>query len=194
MRSLSIAAFLFLIAGVSHADTPDVLRLLKRDLGQSIEVVSKREIRYCPDNTCEIIKSQKPTNLLPEFLYLYLFHESGYVELGKSFNDQKPFREAAVESPKYLKWLKSFAQPQRKPPSAFFKACVQAWASNRVLVGTTKAISVTGAVKMRTSAKSSNTAVKALPSVAGTRRKRRAPYLKRYAAIDHPVAYDADNQ
>lgn len=121
MRSLSIAAFLFLVAGFSHADTPDVLRLLKRDLGQSIEVVSKHEIRYCPDNTCEIIKSNKTTNLLPEFLYLYLFHESGYIELGKSFNDQKPFREAAVEEPQVRKMVEKFCPTTEKAPKCILQ-------------------------------------------------------------------------
>ncbi len=35
--------------------------------------------------------------------------------------------------------------------------------------------------------KASNIAVKALPSVAGTRRKRRAPYLKRYVSKVSPA-------
>jgi hypothetical protein len=121
VRALSIAVFYFFVAGFAHADAIDSLALLKRDLGQSIEVVSKHEIRYCPDNTCEIIKSQKPTNLLPAFLYLYLFHESGYVELGKSFNDQKPFREAAAEEPQVRKSVERFCPSAEKTPKCILQ-------------------------------------------------------------------------
>ena len=121
MRSLSIAIFLFLAAGLAHADTPDVLLLLKRDLGESIEVVSKHEIRYCPDNTCDIIKSKKNTDLLSEFLYLYLFHESGYIYLGTSFDNQKPFRVAAVEEPQVRKRVEKFCSATEKTPKCILQ-------------------------------------------------------------------------
>jgi len=120
MRSLTIAISLFLAAGLAHAETPDVLRLLKRDLGDSIEVVSKNEIRYCPDNTCDIIKSKTSTNLLPEFLYLYLFHESGYTYLGTSFDNQKPFR-AAVEEPQVRKKVEKFCGAAEKTPKCILQ-------------------------------------------------------------------------
>lgn len=121
MRTLFVAVFSFFIVGLAQADAADPLQLLKRDLGQSIEVVSKHEIRYCPDNTCEIIKSKKPTNLLPAFLYLYLFHESGYAELGKSFNSQKPFRKAAVEEPQVRKAVESFCPAAEKTPKCILQ-------------------------------------------------------------------------
>lgn len=121
MRSLFITLFLFVSAGISHADGIDVLGLLERDLGESIEVVSKHEIRYCPDSTCDIIKSSKTTNLLPEFLYLYLFHESGYRYLRESFDNQKPFREAAVEEPQVRKAVEKFCPTAEKTPKCILQ-------------------------------------------------------------------------
>ena len=115
MRSFAFAAILVFTFEFAHADGV-ALQLLQRDLGNSIEVVSKNEIRYCPDNTCEIIKSKKPDNFLPVFLYLYLFHESGYVELGKSYNGKKPFRESAIEESDIRNNASSFCANTHKSP------------------------------------------------------------------------------
>lgn len=120
MRSLVIASLLFVLCGPTHAEALDVLGLLKRDLGRTIEVISKQEIRYCPDNTCEIIKATK-TKHLPEFLYLFLFHESDYIYLGESFDGQKPFRVAAVEEPKVRKLVESYCPSAAKTPKCILK-------------------------------------------------------------------------
>lgn len=114
MRLVTFAILYLFATGFAHAGNTGALSLLKRDLGQSIEVISKREIRYCPDNTCDIIKAKKATNLLPEFLYLYLFHESDYPELGKSFNDKKPFRDTAAEEPEIRMKVAAFCPNQQK--------------------------------------------------------------------------------
>jgi hypothetical protein len=116
MRSLLAALALILTTGFAQGEGLNVLHLLKRDLGNSIEVVSSREIRYCPDNTCEIVKAKRQVKLLPEFLYLSLFHESGYVELGKSFDGRKPFREAAIEESEVRKKVAMFCPDTDKSP------------------------------------------------------------------------------
>lgn len=116
MRSLLTTLALILVTGFAQAEGLDVIHLLKRDLGNSIEVVSSREIRYCPDNTCEIVKAKRQLKLLPEFLYLSLFHESGYVELGKPSDVRKPFREAAIEEPEVRKKVAILCPDTDKSP------------------------------------------------------------------------------
>ncbi len=113
--TLLLILFLF-ASGFAYANDLDTLQLLKRDLGERVEVVSKREIRYCSDNTCEVIKSKEPSDLLPEFLYLYLFYESQYVELGKSHGGEKPFRETAIEEPDVWKKVEMFCPGTKKSP------------------------------------------------------------------------------
>jgi hypothetical protein len=104
---------LCLLAGSARAAAPDALGLLKLYLGSSIKVVSKKEIRYCPDNTCDIfrLKDAKGADQLPSFVYLYLFHKSDYVYLKKSFGGSAPFREVAKDQePVIRKQLVSFCK------------------------------------------------------------------------------------
>jgi hypothetical protein len=116
MRSLFITLTLALATGLAQAEDLNVLHLLERDLGESIEVVSTREIRYCPDNTCEIVKAKRQAKLLPEFLYLSLFHESTYVELSKSYDGRKPFRETAIEEAEVRRKVAMFCPESEKSP------------------------------------------------------------------------------
>lgn len=116
MHPTLLIILFFFVSGFAYANDSDTLRLLKRDLGERVEVVSKREIRYCPDNACEVIKSKEPSNLLPEFFYLYLFYESQYVELEKSYGGEKSFRETAIEEPDVRKKVEMFCPGTKKSP------------------------------------------------------------------------------
>jgi len=99
MNNLSIFIMLALLALNSSANELNALDLLKKHLGDSIEVKSQNEIWYCPDNTCEIYKSKIPSEYFPHFVYLNLFHNPSYIYLNQSFNGSVPFVKAAVEEP-----------------------------------------------------------------------------------------------
>lgn len=100
MRSIFTLLAVFVISGPIFAAGPDALTLLKRDLGAAIEVISVGEIRYCPDNTCEVFRMQaaQKTSLLPSFVFLYLFHQSSYVYLKKSIEGARPFVQTAADN------------------------------------------------------------------------------------------------
>jgi hypothetical protein len=96
-RSLIIALCLSLTWAVASAEEPQVLPLLKQHLGSAIEVVSAEDLRYCPDNTCDIFRASSKAGraLLPSFVFLYLFHVSDYIYLDESFGKDVAFRKAA---------------------------------------------------------------------------------------------------
>ncbi len=83
---IAFIAMLVLSSSIK-AEALDTLAILKRNLGAAIEVISEREIRYCPDNTCEVFKMQRSQNssYLPSFVFLHLFHRSGYIYLKRGF-------------------------------------------------------------------------------------------------------------
>lgn len=106
--------------GCTKATEFDAFALLERDLGKTIQVISKSEIRYCPDNTCEIyrIKESKDVSYLPSFLYLYLFHQSEYIYLKESDAGSRPFRERAKNSEGSVrKHVESFCEEINKTPT-----------------------------------------------------------------------------
>lgn len=108
-----------LLCGSVQAGELDALALLKRDLGATIELISKREIRYCPDNTCNIfrVKDSKHAVLLPGFVYLYLFHQSSYIYLNESIGGSRPFRELAKGTEALVrKQVEGFCRESKKMP------------------------------------------------------------------------------
>jgi hypothetical protein len=50
-------------------------------------------IEFCPDNTCEVIKSPDTNKLkdIKDFTYLYIYYASGLTLLATSTNDNAPF-------------------------------------------------------------------------------------------------------
>jgi hypothetical protein len=56
MKTLITLSLLLSFFSLADAKEIDVLSLLKRDLGETIEVHSDKEIWYCPDNTCAMYK------------------------------------------------------------------------------------------------------------------------------------------
>ena len=100
MRVVILVSLLLMSSAFARAEGIDALFLLKRDLGKTIEVHGDREIWYCPDNTCDLYKIDKPNPDFPAFVYLYLYHESGYIYLKESFDSKHAFRKVATEEPK----------------------------------------------------------------------------------------------
>ncbi len=121
MRYFWVFGLLLCFVASANAAEPDALSLLKRDLGEAIEVHSKNEIRYCPDNTCEIYKAAKPNQDLAAFVYLHLFYESGYYYLSHAVGDKKAFRQSAIEEPKVRAKLASYCPSAAKEPSCVLK-------------------------------------------------------------------------
>jgi len=124
MKTVPILLVALSIVSFAQAADVDPLALLKRDLGDSIEVISGQEIRYCPDNTCDIfrIKDSKQADYLPYFVYLYLFHESGYIYLKEPFAGSRPFREVAkAQEPSVRKKVEDFCKKTPKTPGCILE-------------------------------------------------------------------------
>jgi hypothetical protein len=111
---------MILLVPFAQAAKVDSLGLLKRDLGNTIEIISAREIRYCPDNTCEIyrVKNAKSVTKLPSFVYLHLFHQSDYIYLKEAVESSRSFREIANgDEPSIRKQVEKFCRRIEKTPS-----------------------------------------------------------------------------
>ncbi|MDH2915821.1 MAG: hypothetical protein PXX77_02990 [Gallionella sp.] len=121
LKYLLVFGLLLGLVTSAIAAEPDALALLKRDLGEAIEVHSKSEIRYCPDNTCEIYKATKANQDLAAFVYLHLFYESGYYYLSHTVGDKKAFRQSAIEEPKVRAKVASCCPSAAKEPSCVLK-------------------------------------------------------------------------
>lgn len=103
-----------------HAAEHDALVLLKRDLGKSVVVISKREIRYCPDNTCEIYRIKDPRKSVhfSSFVYLHLFHQGDYIYLKETVGGARPFRELAKDAePAVRKQVETYCKDVTKTPT-----------------------------------------------------------------------------
>jgi len=124
MKTVLILLVVLSIVSFAQAADFDPLVLLKRDLGDSIEIISSQEIRYCPDNTCDIfrIKDSKQADYLPYFVYLYLFHESGYIYLKEPVAGSRPFREVAkVQEPLVRRKVEGFCKKTPKTPACILE-------------------------------------------------------------------------
>jgi len=97
MKSRWLVCALFAYTGFVQASGNGALVSLQQALGKTIVVTSPQEIRYCPDNTCEIfsVKDALASSELPGFVFLYLYHRSTYIYLSKSYDGSAPFRVTA---------------------------------------------------------------------------------------------------
>ncbi len=115
MRYLKLLVLLSLPL-LSYADgSIDAKHLLKRDLGDAIEF-HQSEIQYCPDNTCELFRS-KEQELLPAYVYLYLFHRSGTIYLKQSFGGEQAFVELAKEEPQIRELFSQYCKENSNSPN-----------------------------------------------------------------------------
>jgi len=107
----SIIAILLILSSASfaYARNTDARTLLKKALGDAIEIESDKEIWYCPDNTCEIYSAKESNPDFPAYVYLHLFHKSTYAYLNLSVGDTKSFRAAtAADEPEIRKKLTKY--------------------------------------------------------------------------------------
>ena len=91
--SIIIVSFIFYpVACGGDYNTAAVLEDLMSD--DSFEVINSHEIRFCPDNTCEIFRSGQNTTKqqLFDFIFLYLFHLSEYIYLSDESFGKTPFK------------------------------------------------------------------------------------------------------
>lgn len=109
MKTIIVILVILSSASFTSAGNLDVRELLKRDLGDAIEIESYKEIWYCPDNTCEIYSAKESNPDFPGYVYLHLFHKSTYAYLDLSGGDSKSFRaSAAADEPKIRKTLTKY--------------------------------------------------------------------------------------
>ncbi len=114
MKVVMAICLMLFFSSFAIASNIDSLSLLKRELGDNIEVHSEGEIRYCPDNTCEIFKTKKPTLDLASFVYLYLYHISEYVYLNESIDGLNAFRKNTLEESKIKKSMLNYCVNEKK--------------------------------------------------------------------------------
>lgn len=100
MKKLTIISSLFVImffcVSIVFANDFDSLKTLKILLGDNLtfkETATQKAIEYCPDNTCNLIKTPKsvPTQTLSDFAFLYIFYASGYIYIKKPYDGSVPF-------------------------------------------------------------------------------------------------------
>ena len=111
---------IIILGGIAHSAELDSLALLKRDLGKAIEVISEREIRYCPDNSCAIFRTKNLTKSVhfSSYVYLYLFHQGDYIYLKEMVGDSPPFRQIAKDTePLVGKQVEYFCLETKKTPT-----------------------------------------------------------------------------
>jgi hypothetical protein len=106
----------FIFSSLATAGEFDVSALLKRDLGDQVTFVSSSEIRYCPDNTCDIYKASKRMDLLPTYVYLHVIHASSYTPIYRS-----SFIKAAKESSAILKSSEQYCLTAAKSTECILK-------------------------------------------------------------------------
>lgn len=108
----------------SSVEPIDIYGLLKRDLREEIVMVAENEIRYCPDNTCELYRSQNESILLAAYVYLHIIHSSSYTPIYRN-----NFILAAKEQEAVLKSVESFCSSNIKSVS-----CVLEGISSTIIV------------------------------------------------------------
>jgi len=77
--------------------------MLQRYLGSAISLTTSSAgltIEYCPDNTCDVFRGAPGTSVenLSDFVFVFLYYESGYVYLNESRAEHPAFREAAKDA------------------------------------------------------------------------------------------------
>lgn len=107
MRIALLSILLFSIS--VYAEGLDVSELLKRGLNEQIEFVTDNEIRYCPDNTCDIYIAEKSTEYFGEYVYLHILYESSYNEIYR-----KEFIDSAAEKGKVFDSVKAYCEQPTK--------------------------------------------------------------------------------
>ena len=112
--SIGLATFLTLSFPASAID---VMALLDRDLGGRIKLKAHNEIWFCPDNTCNMYRTSKANADLPTFVYLHLFHESGYIFLDERISGANAFRKLAMEEPQVRNSVSDYCVSSNKTPS-----------------------------------------------------------------------------
>lgn len=128
MKVISAFVAMFVLNSPIKAEALDALIILKRDLGAAIEVISEGEIRYCPDNTCEIFRMQTSRNssYLPSFVFLHLFHQSGYIYLKESIGGSQSFLHlAAGNEPAVRAQVIGFCKERNKTVGCILKGMRQ---------------------------------------------------------------------
>lgn len=71
---------------------------IQKEFPNSLNIVSKSKngfFEFCPDNTCDLLKANKPITIesLSDIGYLYIYYFSDYLELDKWRKREKSFTE-----------------------------------------------------------------------------------------------------
>jgi hypothetical protein len=106
----------------------NALELLKAHLGDAVEVISPRELRYCPDNTCDIfrISREASSGELPSYVFLYLFHVADYAYLDESSPVGVPFRRVAKDDELLIRRsMQSYCRVPDKSPQCILQGMKQ---------------------------------------------------------------------
>ena len=107
---------LIAFSGYSVSGELNTLELLKRDLGTRIDVKSKNEIHFCPDNTCDIYMIENYNANFESYIYLDIYHNSKNIFLTEKYAGKKAFKLLAKEEPIILNNAGKFCQSEPITP------------------------------------------------------------------------------
>jgi len=91
-RILPIVCSLFYL-NLLFAHTIDSEKVLKRELGDSLEFVSNTEVRFCPVHKCDVYKISSPNSDFIHYIFLRLFNQKGYLTISESIHNRRKFNE-----------------------------------------------------------------------------------------------------
>jgi len=116
---ISLAAF-FLSIEV-YAEEINVFEALKSHLGSQITKVSETKIMFCPDQKCEIFRTDEYTKELDDYVYLYLFHTKEYISVYEFLEKKSIFRSKAIEESEIRKANKRYCFNDQNKPLCILK-------------------------------------------------------------------------
>lgn len=115
---------IFLLSTPVSADNLNIESYLNQTLLEQIKFKHK-EIRYCPDNTCEIFRmlEPEPPEIFAGFVFLYLYYKSDYIYLTEPYDLKTPFRTTAKKfSQKVFSEFSNFCESTNVSPDCIIKS------------------------------------------------------------------------
>ena len=105
MKTLCLMSLSLLLITASIADAAQKSKAPLLPL-EAISITEKnsRIIKYCPDNTCDIISAPHATDeqVFKDFAVLFFSYASGYIYLEKSYDNTTPYRKQTKDKVKEI--------------------------------------------------------------------------------------------
>ena len=99
MRKIFLVFIVMIPFNYVNANDMDAFKALQSHLGNSIKIISKKEIVYCPDQKCKVFRASNRSSDLAAFVYLYLYYAKEYISVHEYLKKERTFRKKAIEEP-----------------------------------------------------------------------------------------------